>query len=133
MPLQRHGRPEELLAGPTLYGISISIMTIVYWRDSPAGVIAISILCGGDGMADVVGRAWGHRVWGALPYNKSKVRILHACMIMLVAALDTHMHGRSWMINTAVVGAMYAVCTSCPCSMHTGWSGAQLYISILLP
>lgn len=29
--------------------------TLLFWRHSPAGVVALSVLCGGDGLAEVVG------------------------------------------------------------------------------
>jgi phytol kinase len=32
------------------------ILTLVFWRDSPIGIVALMLLCGGDGIADVVGR-----------------------------------------------------------------------------
>lgn len=29
--------------------------TLLFWRHSPAGLVALSVLCGGDGLAEVVG------------------------------------------------------------------------------
>lgn len=29
-------------------------MTLLFWLDSPVGIVALMILCGGDGLADVV-------------------------------------------------------------------------------
>lgn len=34
------------------------------------GLIALSLMCGGDGLADIVGRRLGHL--GRLPYNPAK-------------------------------------------------------------
>jgi phytol kinase len=54
--MSRTGNPREILKGPFIYGIVFVLLTIIFWRDSPVGIIALMILCGGDGLADVVGR-----------------------------------------------------------------------------
>lgn len=39
----------ELLKGP-LYYVSILILcAVVFWRESPIGVISLGMMCGGDG------------------------------------------------------------------------------------
>ena len=35
------------------------VTTALYWRGSPEGVAALALMCGGDGMADIVGRRLG--------------------------------------------------------------------------
>jgi phytol kinase len=67
--MTRHGDPREILRGPLYYGLVFVAATLIFWRNSPAGVVALMLLCGGDGLADVVGRRWG-RV--PLPFNPSK-------------------------------------------------------------
>ena len=54
--ISRTGDPKELLKGPFIYGIVFVVLTIIFWRDSPIGIIALMILCGGDGFADIIGR-----------------------------------------------------------------------------
>lgn len=54
--ISRTGDPKELLKGPFFYGIVFVVLTIIFWRDSPIGIVALMILCGGDGFADIVGR-----------------------------------------------------------------------------
>jgi phytol kinase len=54
--MSRTGDPKEILKGPFFYGIVFVLLTIIFWRDSPIGIIALMILCGGDGFADVIGR-----------------------------------------------------------------------------
>jgi phytol kinase len=54
--MSRHGDRREILKGPLLYGIVFVILTIVYWHDSPIGIIALMMLSGGDGLADILGR-----------------------------------------------------------------------------
>jgi phytol kinase len=36
----------------------------------PPGLVAISLMCGGDGLADIIGRRFGST--NKLPFNKSK-------------------------------------------------------------
>jgi len=54
--MSRTGNPREILRGPLYYGIAFIILTIVFWKDSPVGMTALMI-CGGDGLADLVGRS----------------------------------------------------------------------------
>jgi len=54
--MSRNGDPKEILKGPFFYGIVFVLLTIIFWRNSPIGIIALMILCGGDGLADIVGR-----------------------------------------------------------------------------
>jgi phytol kinase len=54
--MSRSGDPREILRGPLFYGIMFVVLTLVYWKDSPIGMIALMMMCGGDGIADIVGR-----------------------------------------------------------------------------
>lgn len=68
--LSRSGDPKEILKGPLYYGIVFIIITILFWRYSPIGIVALMILCGGDGIADLVGSRWGKHY--PIPWSKSK-------------------------------------------------------------
>ena len=54
--MTRTGNPKEILRGPLYYGIMFVVLTVVYWKDSPIGITALMMMCGGDGIADIVGR-----------------------------------------------------------------------------
>lgn len=54
--MTRTGNPKEILRGPLFYGIVFVVLTVVYWKDSPIGITALMMMCGGDGIADIVGR-----------------------------------------------------------------------------
>ncbi len=54
--MSRTGDPKEILRGPLFYGIMFVLMTILFWKDSPVGMTALMVMCGGDGIADLVGR-----------------------------------------------------------------------------
>lgn len=59
--MTRTGKPAEMLRGPLYYGIVFIVCTLVFWRHSPVGILALMSLCGGDGLADIVGRRFGTR------------------------------------------------------------------------
>ncbi|GAB4422272.1 MAG: phosphatidate cytidylyltransferase [Anaerolineales bacterium] len=54
--MSRTGDRREILRGPLFYGIMFVLMTIIYWKDSPIGITALMLMCGGDGIADLIGR-----------------------------------------------------------------------------
>lgn len=73
--MTRTGDAREILRGPLYYGLVFVVITRVFWLDSPVGIIALMLMCGGDGLADVVGRRWGKfklpwalekSLWGSL-------------------------------------------------------------------
>jgi phytol kinase len=67
--MTRTGNPREILRGPLYYGLVFVVCTILFWRTSPVGIVALMLMCGGDGLADIVGRRFGvHK----LPLNPEK-------------------------------------------------------------
>lgn len=68
--MSRTGDRREILLGPLFYGIVFVALTLVYWKVSPIGIIALMILCGGDGFADIIGSRFGkeHKI----PWSKEK-------------------------------------------------------------
>lgn len=54
--MSRTGDRREILRGPLFYGIVFVVITLIYWKDSLIGIPALMIMCGGDGIADIVGR-----------------------------------------------------------------------------
>jgi phytol kinase len=67
--MSRSGDRREVLRGPLYYGIIFVLLTIFYWKFTPIGIIALMLMCGGDGLADIFGRKWGTR---KLFWNKGK-------------------------------------------------------------
>lgn len=69
--MSRHGDRREILRGPLFYGIVFVILTVAFWKDSPIGIVALMLLCGGDGLADILGKRFGsirlpwaeHKTW----------------------------------------------------------------------
>ncbi|CAI5959490.1 unnamed protein product [Closterium sp. NIES-65] len=83
--MSRSGSKSELLSGPLCYAVTIMLMTVVYWRTSPVGMLALVIMCGGDGVADIVGRRCGS--W-KLPWNEQKSWAGSAAMLLCGFALS---------------------------------------------
>ncbi len=54
--MSRTGDRREILRGPLFYGIAFVLLTILFWRNSPIGIVALMVLCGGDGLADIIGQ-----------------------------------------------------------------------------
>lgn len=67
--MSRSGDRREILRGPLYYGLVFVLLTLLYWRHSPIGINALMLVCGGDGLADILGRRWGNR---RLPWNRAK-------------------------------------------------------------
>ncbi len=67
--MSRTGDRREILRGPLYYGIVFVLLTILFWKDSPIGMTALMLMCGGDGIADIVGR---RVVSPKLPWSREK-------------------------------------------------------------
>jgi phytol kinase len=67
--MTREGKPAEILRGPLYYGIAFILCTALFWRNSPIGILALMLMCGGDGLADIVGRRLGTY---KLPFSSHK-------------------------------------------------------------
>mmetsp|Transcript_15318 Transcript_15318/g.46690 ORF Transcript_15318/g.46690 Transcript_15318/m.46690 type:complete len:193 (-) Transcript_15318:177-755(-) len=67
--MSRTGKKEELLRGPLLYGVVFTVATILGFR-TPIAAGSLMALCAGDGMADIIGRRYGHS--HKLPWSPRK-------------------------------------------------------------
>lgn len=67
--MSRTGDRREILRGPLFYGIMFVVLTVIFWKDSPVGMTALMIMCGGNGIADLVGRRFNSN---KLPYSPEK-------------------------------------------------------------
>lgn len=88
--MSRSGDRREILHGPLFYGIIFVILTLVYWKTSPIGILALMLMCGGDGLADILGR---RIVSPRLPWNKGK---------SVVGSLGMFIGG--WLLAVLVIG-----------------------------
>jgi phytol kinase len=67
--MSRSGDRHEILRGPLYYGIVFVLLTLIFWTHTPTGMVALMLMCGGDGLADIVGRRLGYV---KLPWNLAK-------------------------------------------------------------
>lgn len=70
--MSRSGDPREILRGPLYYGLVFVIITILFWYDSPTGIVALMLMCGGDGLAGILGKRYGK---SRIPWNPRKTWI----------------------------------------------------------
>nr|XP_010906566.1 probable phytol kinase, chloroplastic isoform X2 [Elaeis guineensis] len=61
----REGKPEELLRGPLYYVMVLMFCSVVFWRESPVGVVSLAMMSGGDGMEQQSFLTTGRRVGSA--------------------------------------------------------------------
>jgi len=93
--MSRTGDPREILRGPLYYGIMFVVLTIVFWKDSPVGMTALMIMCGGDGIADLVGRRFNS---GKLPHSPNKT---------VAGSISVFVGG--WLLSALVLGVYVGV------------------------
>ena len=116
--VSRAGGKEELLKGPLYYTAALSALTSGYWRTSPIGIVAIAMMCGGDGFADIVGRRFGEG--NALPWNGDKSFAGSAGFVAggfgIASGLLAYFQHFGFIVTT---GSTYAVtfAISCACAL----------------
>jgi len=50
------GDRKEAVGGPLIYVGILSAAIVMFWRDVSAGIVALSTMAAGDGIADIIGR-----------------------------------------------------------------------------
>jgi len=93
--MSRTGDPKEILRGPLYYGIMFVVITVIFWKDSPVGMTALMIMCGGDGIADLVGRRFNS---SNLPHNSNKT---------VAGSISVFVGG--WLLSAFVLGIYVGV------------------------
>lgn len=102
--MSRSGDRREILRGPLYYGLVFVTLTLLFWKDHPAGITALLMMCGGDGLADVVGRGVKSP---ALPWSPRKT---------LAGSLAVWLGG--WFLAAAVLTVYVGLGVF---SLPTGW------------
>lgn len=57
--VSRSGDSQEAVGGPFIYVIILFSSVLLWWRNSMVGIMALSVMAAGDGMADLIGRRLG--------------------------------------------------------------------------
>lgn len=112
--MSRSGDRREILKGPLIYGVVFVIMTILFWRENMVGMITLMILCGGDGMADIIGSQYGKH---KLPWAKNKswqgsIAMFFGAFILILIVVTAfslagypaiHINGNTFQILTIIL------------------------------
>ena len=102
--MSREGKIKELMEGPFLYGLIIVVLTIIYWNETPHGILSILILCLGDGMAEMIGMHGKHYL--KAPFGR---KTIEGCVSFIVFSLITCLiyeyifFNTIWFIQTLIV------------------------------
>jgi dolichol kinase len=103
--ISRSGDKKEVLGGPFIYVCLFHGFIWLFWRSSFVGVIAISTMAAGDGMADLVGRKWGaNNKWSWSDGSKSKVGTLAFGLSAFLVSFGL----ASWLIATGCLDSTLA-------------------------
>ncbi|MEN8240331.1 MAG: phosphatidate cytidylyltransferase [Chloroflexota bacterium] len=93
--LSRSGDRREILRGPLFYGIIFVLITLIFWTTSPIGIVALMLMCGGDGLAEILGRLFGKR---SIPWSEKKTYL--GSLGMLVGG---------WTVSVAVLAVFVSL------------------------
>lgn len=61
--ISRSGDKKEALQGPLIYAVGLLLSSVLFFRDSSLGIVAMSNMAAGDGLADIIGRKFGTAKW----------------------------------------------------------------------
>jgi phytol kinase len=95
--------PNEAIQGPFIYVVIMAASILCFWRDSPIGIVALSTLAVGDGLADMMGRRFGtSNTWPGL--NKSVAGSLAFWVGSTVASVGLLIWMQTWGILALPAG-----------------------------
>ncbi|ELP84866.1 hypothetical protein EIN_284420 [Entamoeba invadens IP1] len=108
----RHGDCHEMLYGPLNYCITMTFLSLVFWKNNPASVIGCSLMLWGDGLAEVIGKKFGKteikNCWG-------KTKTLEgAIAVWIFGALGAMgmcyvIFGNAYVVMSIILGAVGAI------------------------
>ena len=105
--ISRSGDKAEALGGPFIYVCLFQCFILAFWRNTFPGVVAMTTMAAGDGMADIIGRRYGKNgyKWPFSDGKKSLVGTLAFCIFSFGLTLGIC----SWLIATGVLLSVLAV------------------------
>jgi len=109
--ISRSGDAAEALKGPFIYVVILFTSIMLFFCDNLTGVVALSTMAAGDGLADIFGRRFGkNNKW---PFSESKSIAGSAAFV--IAATLCSFGLSAWLIHTGTIAT----------SMAVGWDMAQ--------
>jgi len=123
--ISRSGDTSEALGGPLIYVCLFQFLLLMYWRTSFIGVVAMTTMAAGDGMADIIGRRYGtNNKWNFgenwSDGKKSKIGTVAFAVSSFICTTIT----TQWLLATGCLAttlsffdlSLRIVCISCICS-----------------
>jgi phytol kinase len=111
--MTRTGDRREILRGPLIYGIMFVALTIIFWKDSAIGIVALMVLCGGDGFADIIGK----RIKSdQIPWSKLKTvagsiaMLLGSFILSWLVIYVFHMVGNLQVVWSRFIPSLFVIC-----------------------
>jgi len=102
--ISRSGNSKEALGGPFIYTLILFSSIMLFFTDNLTGVIALSSMAAGDGMADIVGRRFGkNNKW---PFSSSK-SIAGSLAFIVFSSLCAIGLG-TWLQYTGTISTVYS-------------------------
>lgn len=111
--ISRSGDAKEALGGPFIYVLVLLGCTLIFWTDSPIGIVAISTMAVGDGLADLIGRRYGSsNKWF---FNKQKSMAGSAAFVLgsFVASCVLLVHLGLGPLQANTILRLFAIATVC--------------------
>lgn len=97
----------EAAGGPFIYVIIMTMAILAFWRDSPTGVVALSTMAAGDGLADIIGRRFGKsNQWPAAITGSKNRKSVAGSFAMIVGSVLTSLALLSWLHATGSLATL---------------------------
>ena len=108
--ISRSGDTSEALGGPFIYVVILFSVIVTIWLDNFSGVMALSAMAAGDGLADIVGRRFGKtNKWTFCP-DKS----IAGSMAFLVGSSVCSIALAAWLMFTGSIVTTASLSTLAP-------------------
>ncbi|GAX24100.1 hypothetical protein FisN_9Hh352 [Fistulifera solaris] len=99
--LSRSGSKAEATGGPLIYVGILAAAILLFWRDQPAGVVALSTMAAGDGLADLVGRRFGkNNKWPTALTGVNNRKSIAGSLALVAASVVTSVGILLWLQAT---------------------------------
>ena len=104
--ISRSGDKSETFGGPFIYVCLFQFFIMFFWRNSFPGVVAMTTMAAGDGMADIIGRRYGRNgiKW---PFGDGE-KSLVGTAAFAVFAFGLTLGVTSWLIATGALTSSLA-------------------------
>ncbi len=104
--ISRSGDKSEVLGGPFIYVCLFQAFILTFWRNTFPGVVAMTTMAAGDGMADIIGRRYGKNGY-KWPFGDGQ-KSLAGTAAFAVFASGLTLAICSWLIATGVLPSSLA-------------------------